>query len=206
MPTVCTGVYIFEIRELWLASTDPTQPATSSKVAKSKLSSPIASSHKRARSVDTGRDMQQPGPPSKLSRSHSADNLAVRKADPPRVPPLTYGANLADEVDYGDSPDPSPRMSWRATSSKLVELGKAEEEALWHAVADQALEGNCDVAIEASILVYQIKLQPKATSHTGRGQRDCQASFSGIGAKPMQNNRPHVVWLDFHGLVHLVSW
>ena len=25
--------------------------------------------------------------------------------------------NLADEVDYGDSPDPSPRMSRRATSS-----------------------------------------------------------------------------------------
>ena len=34
-------------------------------------------------------------------------------------------------------------------TAKLVELGKAEEEALWHAVADQALEGNCDVAIEA---------------------------------------------------------
>ena len=113
----CVPVTLFEIRELWLASTDPTQPATSSKVAKSKLSSPIASSHKRARSVDTGRDMQQPGPPSKLSRSHSADNLAIRKADPPRAPPLTYGANLADEVDYGDSPDPSPRMSRRATSS-----------------------------------------------------------------------------------------
>ena len=113
----CVPVTLFEIRELWLASTDPTRPATSSKVAKSKLSSPIASSHKRARSVDTGRDMQQPGPPSKLSRSHSADNLAVRKADPPRAPPLTYGANLADEVDYGDSPDPSPRMSRRATSS-----------------------------------------------------------------------------------------
>ena len=63
-------------------------------------------------------------------------------------------------------------------TAKLVELGKAEEEALWHAVADQALEGNCDVAIEASILMYQIKLQLKATSHIGRGQRDCQAFFS----------------------------
>ena len=63
----CVPVTLFEIRELWLASTDPTRPATSSKVAKSKLSGPIASSHKRARSVDTGRDMQQPGPPSKLS-------------------------------------------------------------------------------------------------------------------------------------------
>ena len=30
---------------------------------------------------------------------------------------MAYGANLADEVDYGDSPDPSPRMSRRATSS-----------------------------------------------------------------------------------------
>ena len=113
----CVPVTLFEIRELWLASTDPTHSAASSTVAKSKLSSPIASSHKRARSVDTGRDMQQPGPPSKLSRSHSADHLACRKADPLRAPPFTYGANLADEVDYGDLPDPSPRMSRRGTSS-----------------------------------------------------------------------------------------
>ena len=34
-------------------------------------------------------------------------------------------------------------------TTKLVELGKVEEEALWHAVADQPLEGSCDVAIEA---------------------------------------------------------
>ena len=114
----CVPVTLFEIQELWLASTDPTRPATANKAAKSKLSSPIASSHKRARSVDTGRDMQQPGPPSKLSRSHSADHIAVRTADPLRAPPFTYGANLADEVDYGDSPDPSPRMSRRATSSR----------------------------------------------------------------------------------------
>ena len=113
-------VTLFEIRELWLASTDPTLPAAPSKVAKGKLPSPIASSHKRARSVDTGRDMQQPGPPSKLSRSHSADHIAVRAADPLRAPPLTYGVDLADEVDYGGSPDPSPRMSRRASSSSDV--------------------------------------------------------------------------------------
>ena len=77
----CVPVTLFEIRELWLASTDPTRPATSSKAAKSKLSSPIVSSHKRARSVDTGRDMQQPRPPSKLSRSHSADHIAVRTGE-----------------------------------------------------------------------------------------------------------------------------
>ena len=41
----CVPVTLFEIRELWLASTDPTLPATPSKVAKSKLPSPIASSH-----------------------------------------------------------------------------------------------------------------------------------------------------------------
>ena len=58
-------------------------------------------------------------------------------------------------------------------TTKLVELGKVKEKALWHAVADQPLEGNYDVAIEASILMYQIKLQPTATSHIGRGQRDC---------------------------------
>ena len=80
----CVPVTLFEIRELWLASTDPTRPATPSKVAKNKLSSPIASSHKRARSVDTGRDLQQPGPPSKLSRSHSADHIV--QADTPHDP------------------------------------------------------------------------------------------------------------------------
>ena len=118
----CVPGTLFEMRELWLASTDPTRPATSSKAAKSKLSSPIASSHKRARSVDTGRDMQQPGPPSKLSRLHSEDHIAVRTADPLPASPFTHGANLADEVDYGDSPDPSLRMSRRATSSSDVLL------------------------------------------------------------------------------------
>ena len=58
-------------------------------------------------------------------------------------------------------------------TARLVELGREEEEALWHAVEDQPLEGNCDAAIGASILVYQIKPQPAATSRIGRGQRDC---------------------------------
>ena len=58
-------------------------------------------------------------------------------------------------------------------TAKLVELGREEEEALWHAAAVQPLEGNCDVAIGASILVCQIKQQPAATSRIGRGQRDC---------------------------------
>ena len=110
-------VTLFEIRELWFASTDSSQPVIPSEVAKSKQSSPIATSHKRARSVDTGRDMQQPGPPSKLSRSRSADDLAAGAADPPSAPTFTTSDNLADEVDYDGSPEPSPRMSRRATSS-----------------------------------------------------------------------------------------
>ena len=88
-------------------------------------------------------------------------------------------------------------------TAKLVELGRVGEEALWHVVAGQPLEGNCDVAIEASILVYQIKRQP---AKLGEVSETARHSFLGIGAKPMQNDRPHVMWLDFHGLVHLVSW
>ena len=113
----CVPVTLFEIRELWFSSTDSSQPVVPSKVAKSKQSSPIATSHKRARSVDTGRDMQQPGPTSKLSRSRSADDLATGAADPPRAPTFTTSANLADEVDYDGSPEPSPRMSRSAMSS-----------------------------------------------------------------------------------------
>lgn len=70
--------------------------------------------------MDTGRDTQQPGPPSKLSRSHSADHIADLVADRLRAPPLTHGVDPADEVDYGGSPDPSPRMSRRASSSSDV--------------------------------------------------------------------------------------
>ena len=39
---------------------------------------------------------------------------------------------------------------------------------------------SCWIFAEASILVYQIKLQPKATSHIGRGQRDCQAGSGAV--------------------------
>ena len=41
-------------------------------------SSPIAPAHKRARSVDTGKaTQQQPGPPVKLLKSRSVENLAA---------------------------------------------------------------------------------------------------------------------------------
>ena len=41
------------------------------------------------------RDMQQPGRPSKLSRSRSADDLAAGAADPPSAPTFTTSDNLA---------------------------------------------------------------------------------------------------------------
>lgn len=113
----CVPVTLFEVQELWCASTGSLQPVTLREAAQSKRSNPIVTSHKRARSVDTGRDMQQPGPPSKLSRSLSADNLAAGATDPPSTPAFTTGDNLADEVDYDGSLEPSPRMSRRATSS-----------------------------------------------------------------------------------------
>ena len=58
--------------------------------------------HKRARSVDTGRDTQQPGPPSKLSRSLSADNLDEA------AQPSPAADDFAAEVDYGSSPERCP--------------------------------------------------------------------------------------------------
>ena len=50
----CVPVTLFEIRELWFASTDSSQTVIPSELAKSKQSSPIATSHKQARLVDTG--------------------------------------------------------------------------------------------------------------------------------------------------------
>ena len=66
--------------------------------------------------MDTGRDTQQPGPPSKLSRSLSADNLdEAAQVDIDRLSPPAY--DLAAEVDYGSSPERSPPKKTSRTSS-----------------------------------------------------------------------------------------
>ena len=73
----CVPVTLFEVQELWWSSTDSSQPVKLTEAEQTEDASSLVPSHKRARSVDTGRDTQQSGPPSKLSRSLSADNLAA---------------------------------------------------------------------------------------------------------------------------------
>ena len=53
-------VTLFEVQELWWSSTDSTQPVELLEAEKTHETSSLAHSHKRARSVDTGRDTQQP--------------------------------------------------------------------------------------------------------------------------------------------------
>ena len=67
--------------------------------------SPIAPAHKRARSVDAGRAAQQHGPPTKVSKSRSVENIAIA-TEPSPFPGSPD--NLAEQVDYGGSDAPSP--------------------------------------------------------------------------------------------------
>ena len=112
----CVPVTLFEVQELWWSSTDSTQPVALLEAEKTQETSSLAHSHKRARSVDTGRDTQQPGPPSKLSRSLSADNLdEAAQLDIDK--PTPAADDFAAEVDYGSSPERSPPKKSNRTPS-----------------------------------------------------------------------------------------
>ena len=104
----CEPVTLFEVQELWWSSTDSSQPIELTEVEQTTDVGSLEHSHKRVRSVDTGRDTQEPGPPSKLSRSLSADNLGDA-ADAATSKPTSLTEQLAEEVDYGSSPERSPR-------------------------------------------------------------------------------------------------
>ena len=52
----CVPVTLFEVQELWWSSTDSTQPVELLEAEKTHGTSSLAHSHKRARSVDAGRD------------------------------------------------------------------------------------------------------------------------------------------------------
>ena len=72
----CVPVTLFEIQELWLSCAESDSPADESRHPAAIPSSPIAPAQKRARSVDTGQaTQQQPGPPIKLPKSRSVENL-----------------------------------------------------------------------------------------------------------------------------------
>ena len=101
----CVPVTLFEIQELWLSCTGHDHPADCCPPDEPGPSSPIAPAHKRARSVDTGRATQQPGPPVKLPKSRSVENLAAAHL---RVPSPDAFGSFEDEVDFGGSEPPSP--------------------------------------------------------------------------------------------------
>ena len=74
-------------------------------------SSPIAPAHKRARSVDTGKaTQQQPGPPVKLSKSRSVENLAATDM-------REGGGNEGKRDQRSDTPDQSAA---RGTTLELM--------------------------------------------------------------------------------------
>ena len=74
----CVPVTLFEIQELWLSCVESDPPKEECPQPEAIPSSPIAPAQKRARSVDTRQaTQQQPGPPIKLPKSRSVENLAA---------------------------------------------------------------------------------------------------------------------------------
>ena len=100
----CVPVTLFEIQELWLSCNCKASHPEETDETDMHPTSPIAPAHKRARSVDTGRAAQQHGPPAKLSKSHSAENIT---ASPGPAPFPGSPDNPAEQVDYGGSEDAS---------------------------------------------------------------------------------------------------
>jgi hypothetical protein len=101
----CVPVTLYEVQELWRSCDDFAHAAVPS-VPDQMPTSPIAPAHKRARSVDTGKATQQPGPPAKLPKSRSVENLL---RTPLRAPFPGSADNLVEVVDYGGSEVQSPR-------------------------------------------------------------------------------------------------
>ena len=107
----CVPVTLFEVQELWLSCTGHDHSAEWCLQPEPMPSSPNAPAHKRARSVDTGKaTQQQPGPPVKLSKSRSVENLAATDM---RAPSPDATCNFEDEVDFGGSEPPSPHPTER---------------------------------------------------------------------------------------------
>ena len=105
----CVPVTLFEIQELWLSCAEIDSPADECRHPAAIPSSPIAPAQKRARSVDTGQaTQQQPGPPIKLPKSRSVENLMASTG---RSPTPVQSGNFEDEVDFGGSEPSSPHST-----------------------------------------------------------------------------------------------
>ena len=139
----CVPVTLFEIQELWRSCEFTPCYTEDAGMADLQPISPIAPAHKRAGSVDTGR-AQQHGPPTKLSKSRSVENVAIATG------PLPFPGspdNLAEQVDYGGSDPPSPstpanrddtsESSSQAAASEWVFLNPAFLFGAWQEIEGQ---------------------------------------------------------------------
>ena len=97
----CVPVTLFGIQELWLSCTGHDHSAECCLQPEPMPSSPIAPAHKRARSVDTGRATQQPGPPVKLSKSRSVENLAATHMRAPSPDATCFFVDGANRLSPG---------------------------------------------------------------------------------------------------------
>ena len=98
----CVPVTLYEIQELW-RSCDDFDHTNAPLAPDHTPTSPIAPAHKRARSVDTGKATQQPGPSAKLPKSRSVENLVSA----PTSTISRFCRQPGEEVDYGDSDEHS---------------------------------------------------------------------------------------------------
>ena len=104
--TVCLS-HFSKFRSCGLSCVEHDPPKEECRQPEAIPSSPIAPAQKRARSVDTGQaTQQQPGPPIKLPKSRSVENLVASAV---RSPPPDHTGNFEDEVDFGGSEPSSPR-------------------------------------------------------------------------------------------------
>ena len=98
----CVPVTLYEIQELW-RSCDDFDHTNAPLAPDHTPTNPIAPAHKRARSVDTGKATQQPGPPAKLPKSRSVENLVSA----PTSTISRFCRQPGEGVDYGDSDEHS---------------------------------------------------------------------------------------------------
>ena len=112
------------IQKLWLSCLEHDPHEEECRQPEAIPSSPIAPAQKRARSVDTGQaTQQQPGPPIKLPKSRSVENLAASAV---RSPPPDHTGNIEDEVDFGGSEPSSPHPTEREEEKSSNSLPTAQ--------------------------------------------------------------------------------
>ena len=109
----CVPVTLYEIQELWRSCGDSDH--TSMPVAPDHTPTrPDWRRHTRERGLlILERPTQQPGPPAKLPKARSVENLV---SAPLRAPFPGSADNSGEEVDYGDSDEHSPPSPARAGS------------------------------------------------------------------------------------------